>query len=97
MEKQQTAVSGKIVTHNEKIGSKIMTFSEKVSLPLKELKQNNQEKSKIQKQYSWKLGSRPSLKRKKSRGSADSEAVPLNNGRDHSQCNGNGVTRQVCT
>nr|XP_015838484.1 PREDICTED: voltage-dependent T-type calcium channel subunit alpha-1G isoform X2 [Tribolium castaneum] len=78
--------SGKIVIHNEKIGSKIMAFSEKVPLP---------KEPKIQRKCSWKLTNRPSLRRKKNRSGSDSEDVPLNNGRDHSQCNGGGVSRQA--
>lgn len=70
-----------------------MTFSEKVSPK----EQKNQDKPKMQRKCSWKLASRPSLRRKKNRSGSDSEAVPLNNGRDHSQCNGGGVSRQVCT
>ncbi|XP_068915162.1 voltage-dependent T-type calcium channel subunit alpha-1G-like [Tenebrio molitor] len=81
----------KIVTHNEKIGSKIMTFSEKVSPK----EQKNHDRPKMQRKCSWKLASRPSLRRKKNRSGSDSEAVPLNNGRDHSQCNGGGVSRQA--
>ena len=72
-----------------------MTFSEKVSLPPREQKPNNQEKAKMQRKCSWKLTNRPSLRRKKNRSGSDSEAVPLNNGRDHSQCNGGGISRQV--
>lgn len=95
--------------HNEKVGSRTMTFSEKVlpsaataTIPVKiennnNNKSNNQEKnSKIQRKCSWKLNSsRPSLRRKKNRSGSDSEAVPLNNGRDHSHCNGDGITRHV--
>ncbi|XP_063917204.1 voltage-dependent T-type calcium channel subunit alpha-1G-like isoform X2 [Zophobas morio] len=95
LEEPQPPLSGKIVTHNEKIGSKIMTFSEKVSLPPREQKPNNQEKAKMQRKCSWKLTNRPSLRRKKNRSGSDSEAVPLNNGRDHSQCNGGGISRQA--
>ncbi|XP_023310380.1 voltage-dependent T-type calcium channel subunit alpha-1H [Anoplophora glabripennis] len=78
-------LAAKIVIHNEKVGSKTMSFSEKVT----------PDKNKIQRKCSWKLASRPSLKRKKNRSGSDSEAVPLNNGRDHSQCNGGGVTRHA--
>ncbi|XP_045478266.1 voltage-dependent T-type calcium channel subunit alpha-1G isoform X2 [Harmonia axyridis] len=92
---------GKIVIHNEKIGSKTMTFSEKVIIPSSvpvgcaKTDQKN-EKGKIQRKCSWKLSSRPSLCRKKGRNnSTESETVPLNNGRDHSQCNGGGVNRNV--
>ncbi|XP_025832292.1 voltage-dependent T-type calcium channel subunit alpha-1G-like, partial [Agrilus planipennis] len=94
-------VSSKIITHNERIGSKTTTFSEKVSIPVSSANkatnsQNQpQEKPKIQRGYSWKLRSRPSLRRKKNRSGSDSEAVPLNNGRDHSQCNGGNITRHI--
>ncbi|KAL3273058.1 hypothetical protein HHI36_014513 [Cryptolaemus montrouzieri] len=94
-------ITGKIVIHNEKIGSKTMTFSEKVVLPTApvlcktETKHNN-DKTKLQRKCSWKLSSRPSLRRKKCRNnSTESESVPLNNGRDHSQCNGGGVSRNA--
>lgn len=89
-------ISAKIITHNERIGSKTTTFSEKVSIPSSNNQnQNNQEKGKIQRRCSWKLPSRPSLRRKKTRSGSDSDAMPLNNGRDHSHCNGGGVTRHV--
>lgn len=95
------AFSGKIITHNERVGSKTTTFSEKVNLPSgntkKSEKNQNQEKNKMQRRRSWKLSSRPSLKRKKNRSGSDSDAIPLNNGRDHSQCNGGGVQRHVST
>lgn len=58
---------------------------------------NAEGKSKMQRGYSWKL-SRPSLRKKnvKNRSGSDSDAIlVLNNGRDHSQCNGGGVTRHV--
>ncbi|RZC35961.1 voltage-dependent T-type calcium channel subunit alpha-1G, partial [Asbolus verrucosus] len=93
LDEAQPPLTGKIVTHNEKIGSKIMTFSEKVSIPVKS--EPKADKPRIQRKCSWKLASRPSLRRKKSRSGSDSEAVPLNNGRDHSQCNGGGVSRQA--
>lgn len=82
----------KLVTHNEKIGSKTMTFTEKVGT-----RSNGQgDKDEMQRRRSWKLASKPSLRRKKvGESGSDSEAVPLNNGRDHSQCNGGGVSRQV--
>ncbi|KAJ8957404.1 hypothetical protein NQ318_004884, partial [Aromia moschata] len=89
-------LSAKIVTHNERVGSRTMTFSEKVTpVPNKNDTRQNQDKNKIQRKCSWKLTSRPSLRRKKNRSGSDSEAVPLNNGRDHSQCNGGGVTRHA--
>lgn len=100
------AISGKIITHNERIGPKITTFSEKINMPSNNNNNNNnnskkfdknlninpnQEKSKISRRCSWKS----SLKRKKTRSGSDSDAIPLNNGRDHSQCNGGGVQRHV--
>ncbi|XP_044760613.1 voltage-dependent T-type calcium channel subunit alpha-1H isoform X2 [Coccinella septempunctata] len=90
-------LAGKIVIHNEKIGSKTMTFSEKVIIPNTPAScKTGGEKGKIQRKCSWKLSSRPSLRRKKCRNnSTESETVPLNNGRDHSQCNGGGVNRNV--
>nr|CAI5857214.1 unnamed protein product [Callosobruchus analis] len=84
----------KLVTHNERIGSKTMTFSEKVGHINKNENNPNQEKDKIQRKCSWKLASKPSLKKKKPKASSDSDA-PLNNGRDHSHCNGGGVARQA--
>ncbi|KAK9883220.1 hypothetical protein WA026_001409 [Henosepilachna vigintioctopunctata] len=92
---------GKIVMHNEKIGSRTMNFSEKVVIPnttvfCKNEQRHNHDKGKMQRKCSWKLSSRPSLRKKKSRnGSTESENVPLNNGRDHSQCNGGGVSRNA--
>ncbi|XP_065163665.1 voltage-dependent T-type calcium channel subunit alpha-1H isoform X3 [Atheta coriaria] len=82
--------SAKIITHNERIGSKITSYSEKVG-PAK-----SNDKARLQRKTSWKLGSRSSLKvRKKNRSVSDSEAMPLNNGRgqEHDLCNGGGVTR----
>ncbi|CAH0564653.1 unnamed protein product [Brassicogethes aeneus] len=87
-----SALSGKIVIHNEKVGLKTMSFSEKVSMPINK---SNADKTKIQRKCSWKLSNRPSLRRKKRRSGSDSEAVPLNNGRDHSQCNGGDITRHA--
>ncbi|KAF5282496.1 hypothetical protein FQR65_LT14266 [Abscondita terminalis] len=87
-------VATKIITHNERIGSKITTFSEKVSVPC-DTKEGVDEKSKIQRGYSWKLPTRSSLRKKKNRSGSDSDAVPLNNGREHVQCNGGGVTRHA--
>lgn len=88
--------TAKIVTHNEKVGSKIMTFSEKVTpIPSKNEANFNQEKNKIQRKCSWKLGTRSSFKKRKNKGDSDSEVMPLNNGRNHSQCNGGNVARQV--
>lgn len=92
-----TPLSAKIITHNERKGSKTTTISEKVSIPTstnKADKSANQEKGKIQRRCSWKV-SRSSLRRKKNRSGSDSDAMPLNNGRDHSQCNGGGVQRHV--
>ncbi|KAF7265662.1 hypothetical protein GWI33_020746 [Rhynchophorus ferrugineus] len=89
---------GKIVIHNERIGMKTMSFSEKVV----QLKNNNKnemkqhpDKEKLQRKMSWNLPKRPSLRRKRDKSGSDSEAVPLNNGRDHSQCNGRGVARHA--
>lgn len=88
--------TAKIVTHNEKVGSKIMTFSEKVTpIPSKNEASINQEKNKLQRKCSWKLGTGSSFKKRKNKGDSESEATPLNNGRNHSQCNGGNVARQV--
>ncbi|XP_060523337.1 voltage-dependent T-type calcium channel subunit alpha-1H-like isoform X2 [Cylas formicarius] len=90
--------TGKIVIHNEKVGMKTMTFSEKVvqvNNNSKNETNQNPEREKLQRKTSWKLTGRPSLKKKKGRSCSDSEAVPLNNGRDHSQCNGGGVARHA--
>ncbi|CAH1136170.1 unnamed protein product [Ceutorhynchus assimilis] len=89
--------AGKIVIHNEKIGQKTMSFSEKVvqiSSNKNEMKQNP-DKDKLQRKMSWNLPRKPSLRRKRDKSGSDSEAVPLNNGRDHSQCNGKGVIRHA--
>ncbi|CAH2234985.1 jg18984 [Pararge aegeria aegeria] len=45
---------------------------------------SGEDKCKVQRGYSWK----PSLVRKKQRTGSDSDAVVLNNGRDHIACNG---------
>lgn len=46
------------------------------------------DKCRVQRGYSWRL-SRPSLRRKqKHRSGSDSDAIVLNNGRDHAACNG---------
>ncbi|KAF2893229.1 hypothetical protein ILUMI_12948 [Ignelater luminosus] len=96
-EEVKQSLSAKLITHNERIGSKTTTFSEKVSETNNNKPGNSedQEKPKIQRGYSWKLPSRSSLRKKKNRSGSDSDAVPLNNGRDHSQCNGGGVTRHA--
>ncbi|XP_049817444.1 voltage-dependent T-type calcium channel subunit alpha-1H-like isoform X2 [Aethina tumida] len=85
-------LSGKIVIHNEKIGWNTVSFSEKTPMPPK----NNSDKNhdKVQRKCSWKLSKKSSLRRNKRTGS-DSEAAPLNNGRDHSQCNGGDVPRHA--
>lgn len=107
------SIPSKLITHNERIGSKTTTFSEKVCLGLtgnnggnvqgkdkgvekgQSNNGNTEGKYKMQRGYSWKL-SRPSLRKKKNRSGSDSDAIlVLNNGRDHSQCNGGGVTRHV--
>lgn len=112
-ETQHHQMPSKLITHNERIGSKTTTFSEKVCLgtngsghsketpPAQEKPTTNvnatEVKCKIQRGYSWKL-SKPSLRKKnvKNRSGSDSDAIlVLNNGRDHSQCNGGGVTRHV--
>lgn len=46
-----------------------------------------EDKCRVQRGYSWRL-SRPSLRKKKQRTGSDSDAVILNNGRDHAVCNG---------
>lgn len=82
----------------EKLPSK--SNLENITLEKDEKEKNNKEageKCKLQRRYSWKI-SRPSLRKKsgKSRSGSDSDAILiLNNGRDHSQCNGGGVTRHV--
>lgn len=82
---------------NDRTGIKMMAPLEKPPAPSykNEKNQNVQEKNKMQRRCSWKLGSRPSLKRKKKRSGSESDTMPLNNGRDHSQCNGGGVARHV--
>ncbi|XP_031353487.1 voltage-dependent T-type calcium channel subunit alpha-1G isoform X1 [Photinus pyralis] len=87
----------KLITHNERVGSKITTFSEKVTMPndTAKLDFGEPEKLKIQRSYSWKLPTRSSLRKKKCRSGSDSDAVPLNNGRDRAQCNGSGIARHA--
>lgn len=103
-EPKSPILTAKIITHNERIGSKTMTYSEKISVPIPtstkatekgKPQEPQQTNGKMQRKSSWKLSSRPSLRRKKKRSGSDSDAIPLNNGRDHSQCNGGGVTRHV--
>ncbi|KAL0893243.1 hypothetical protein ABMA27_014844 [Loxostege sticticalis] len=54
---------------------------------------NGDDKCRVQRGYSWRL-SRPSLRRKqKHRTGSDSDAVVLNNGRDHATCNGSGLRK----
>ncbi|KAJ0177332.1 hypothetical protein K1T71_007341 [Dendrolimus kikuchii] len=54
---------------------------------------NIDDKCRVQRGYSWRL-SRPSLRRKpKQRTGSDSDAVVLNNGRDHSVCNGSSLRK----
>ncbi|CAG9584805.1 unnamed protein product [Danaus chrysippus] len=50
------------------------------------------DKCRVQRGYSWRL-SRPSLRRKKQRTGSDSDAVVLNNGRDHIACNGSNLRK----
>ncbi|XP_064071851.1 voltage-dependent T-type calcium channel subunit alpha-1G-like isoform X2 [Vanessa tameamea] len=53
---------------------------------------NGDDKCRVQRGYSWRL-SRPSLRRKKQRTGSDSDAVILNNGRDHTACNGSNLRK----
>ncbi|CAH2106214.1 unnamed protein product [Euphydryas editha] len=53
---------------------------------------NGDDKCRVQRGYSWRL-SRPSLKRKKQRTGSDSDAIVLNNGRDHTACNGSNLRK----
>ncbi|CAH0723262.1 unnamed protein product, partial [Brenthis ino] len=54
---------------------------------------NGDDKCRVQRGYSWRL-SRPSLRRsKKQRTGSDSDAVVLNNGRDHIACNGSNLRK----
>ncbi|XP_038212095.1 voltage-dependent T-type calcium channel subunit alpha-1G-like [Zerene cesonia] len=53
---------------------------------------NGEEKCRVQRGYSWRL-SRPSLRKKKPRTGSDSDAVILNNGRDHIACNGSSLRK----
>ncbi|XP_075973762.1 voltage-dependent T-type calcium channel subunit alpha-1G-like isoform X2 [Anticarsia gemmatalis] len=54
---------------------------------------NGEEKCRVQRGCSWKL-SRPSLRRKpKQRTGSDSDAIILNNGRDHAVCNGSNIRK----
>ncbi|XP_026724837.1 voltage-dependent T-type calcium channel subunit alpha-1G-like isoform X5 [Trichoplusia ni] len=54
---------------------------------------NGDDKCRVQRGYSWRL-SRPSLRRKpKQRTGSDSDAIVLNNGRDHAVCNGSSLRK----
>ncbi|CAB3224354.1 unnamed protein product [Arctia plantaginis] len=54
---------------------------------------NGDEKCRVQRGYSWRL-SRPSLKKKpKQRTGSDSDTIVLNNGRDHTVCNGSSIRK----
>ncbi|XP_073945551.1 ca[2+]-channel protein alpha[[1]] subunit T isoform X2 [Choristoneura fumiferana] len=54
---------------------------------------NGEDKCRVQRGYSWRL-SRPSLRKKqKHRSGSDSEAIILNNGRDHASCNGSSLRK----
>ncbi|CAG4983343.1 unnamed protein product [Colias eurytheme] len=53
---------------------------------------NGEDKCRVQRGYSWRL-SRPSLRKKKPRTGSDSDAVILNNGRDHIACNGSSLRK----
>ncbi|XP_062529385.1 voltage-dependent T-type calcium channel subunit alpha-1G isoform X1 [Bombyx mori] len=54
---------------------------------------NGEDKCRVQRGYSWRL-SKPSLRRKpKQRTGSDSDAIVLNNGRDHAVCNGSGLRK----
>lgn len=96
-------LTAKLITHNEKNGSKTTTYSEKIFCPIAPVDKTSEkpEKSKIQRGYSWKL-SRPSLRKnkgeqpqKKNRSGSDSDAIMiLNNGRNH-HCNGSSISRQA--
>lgn len=88
-------------TKNETLKTNEMKVNESKSQEAEikddKIKEAEPSKGKIQRGYSWKI-SRPSLRKKsgKSRSGSDSDAILiLNNGRDHSQCNGGGVTRHV--
>ncbi|XP_052759343.1 voltage-dependent T-type calcium channel subunit alpha-1G [Galleria mellonella] len=54
---------------------------------------NGEDKCRVQRGYSWRL-SRPNLRKKpKHRTGSDSDAVILNNGRDHTTCNGSNLRK----
>ncbi|XP_050308824.1 voltage-dependent T-type calcium channel subunit alpha-1G-like isoform X2 [Anthonomus grandis grandis] len=83
----------KLLIHNEKVGYKTMSFSEKVvQIPSGGSPQSPENSGKLQSKMSWNLPRKPSLRRKVVKPESD-ETVPLNNGRDHSHCNGKGVTK----
>ncbi|CAK1547322.1 unnamed protein product [Leptosia nina] len=71
------------------VSDKSSLLNSQKSLTITTPSTNGEEKCKVQRGYSWRL-SRSSLRKKKQRTGSDSDAVILNNGRDHIACNGAG-------
>ncbi|XP_063362295.1 voltage-dependent T-type calcium channel subunit alpha-1G-like isoform X2 [Cydia amplana] len=68
-------------------------LSSQKSVTLQSPPLTGEDKCRVQRGYSWRL-SRPSLRKKtKHRTGSDSEAIILNNGRDHVACNGSGLRK----
>ncbi|CAH2037210.1 unnamed protein product, partial [Iphiclides podalirius] len=74
------------------VSDKSSLLSSQKSLAVTSTTTNGEDKCRVQRGYSWRL-SRPSLRRKKQRTGSDSDAVILNNGRDHATCNGSSVRK----
>ncbi|XP_045497080.1 voltage-dependent T-type calcium channel subunit alpha-1G-like isoform X3 [Colias croceus] len=74
------------------VSDKSSLLSSQKSLTLMTPTINGEDKCRVQRGYSWRL-SRPSLRKKKPRTGSDSDAVILNNGRDHIACNGSSLRK----
>ncbi|XP_041977978.1 voltage-dependent T-type calcium channel subunit alpha-1G [Aricia agestis] len=77
---------------NLNVSEKSSLISSQKSLTIVTPTTNGDDKCKVQRGYSWRL-SRPSLRKKKQRTGSDSDAVILNNGRDHIACNGSNLRK----
>ncbi|XP_014366903.2 voltage-dependent T-type calcium channel subunit alpha-1G isoform X2 [Papilio machaon] len=74
------------------VSDKSSLLSSQKSLAITTPTANGDDKCRVQRGYSWRI-SRPSLRRKKQRTGSDSDAVILNNGRDHTTCNGSSLRK----
>ncbi|CAG9133396.1 unnamed protein product [Plutella xylostella] len=73
------------------VSDKSSLLSSQKSVSVSAATVNADERCRVQRGYSWRL-SRPSLRRKpKHRTGSDSDAIILNNGRDHASCNGSSL------